>query len=222
MERRSLILVGVVALGGCAKPLSTLKEAGPASVPNGWTTETSLDGEVTLGVPTGYTRKVMTQSLSDMGIGSNEPGAGAAQAEMDKMTGGMDTEREEEQLKKGIKLRLYVTGTKPIVGEVPTGFYVKKETQPGYLSLEEAGKQAKSGTVGLGTGRPVDLPIGKALLYEGEAEMKDGTKKYEAMYVMMHNKDLYKLCFVTQADPTQLKAIHADVAKTLRLKLSVK
>lgn len=146
--------------------------------------------------------------------------------DMSMLSGGMprtdqpdqpDPQMEELDLKKGIQLTLYDRAEKPVAGETMTRLYVKKEDTGGTTLVEAAkdvqgrlGKEAKM--------TAIDTPIGPAAEFKWSNTMSTGDVVYHIEYVVVDDKDLYRIVFEATNNAGPIESAGPPVAQTFRVK----
>jgi hypothetical protein len=240
MKSVGAFLVAALVIAGCSQSPAIVVKSSAEAIPGGWTKGASEDQSVTLGVPSGWRqgadRGMTPADMMPGGLdsGGTDPsgmpmgGDGGAGSEASQALGGMmanmEKEAAEEEKKamealkaKGIILQCVSTG-KPTIGEERTRFYVKKESQGGNWSWDEADAKEAGSYVKKPTPTTVQLPIGTAHRMEESRQLIDGSTRTHVSYIIPNGKDLYLLRFVTVEQGNVVTSIDKEVAQSLRIK----
>jgi len=226
--------VGVLlVLVGCkSAPPIHVTSSSPATIPTGWAVGQSDDRTVTVGIPQGWRQGVdkLTDGLGDLsglggGMGSNTPDAsqmGSDIANMDAQLRKDSDENEKKALadleKKGIIVNV-INGSKQIPGEARTKFYVRRFKKDSNVTWDDAMATEKENFAFAPKPTEVKLPIGKALRYSADEEMRDGGVVHRISYVVVDGHNAYSLRFVTEESGDVIKSIADQVANTWRIQV---
>jgi len=234
----SAILVGALGIGlvGCHRgPELHVTAAAPAALDGGWTTASSSDNAVSVGIPPGWKAGVDTpgSGLADMAskLGGSSadgqpPADPAFNAQMQDMARQMDEKDKEAEAKAlaGLAKKVIVinaiNGSKPTPGEDRTHFYVKVSHGSGSISKDQAIDTEKNHYAYPPKPTEVKLPIGMALKFSADDALRDGMTLHQISYVVIDGSDYYALRFVTEEDVSAIQQIADQVANTLRIKPS--
>lgn len=215
---------------GCSRPAIHVKNAGPATMPGGWTTASDPDSGVSLGVAPGWHAGV-DKLLDPMGMASGAASDIQSQAaadpnnplgQMAKQLGDMDKQQEAQALAdlkaKGIVIQV-LDSSRPIPGEERTRYYVKRIDHGSNYALDLATQDEEDFLRGLGADppTPVDLPIGPAMKFTADRKTIAGDESTHISYVVVDGKYSYHLRFAATNNPTAIQSIADDAAKSWRI-----
>ncbi len=164
----------------------------------------------------------MVGSGGDSGSASGGEGDAAMNAihDMENQVDADSKKEEEAALAKlkeeGIIIHC-VNSSKPIPGEKPTQFYVKKQSQGGNWSWEDAEKSEFGQYKTKPKATKVTLPIGQASRMQDTWQLVDGANYSVISYVIPNGKDLYTIRFITEEPIETLTAIDKQVAESFRI-----
>lgn len=219
---------------GCKKaPTIHVDPAPAATLPGGWTKGASKDGTVSVGIPNGWRQGVdkMTDGLGDLSaIGggstpSTDPEASQMGQDIANMSANMKREADEQEQKQLAKLESLgiivhaINGSKQIPGEARTRFYVRRYRKDSNATWEDAKATERQEYVHAQTPQEVKLPIGKALKYSEDEEMRDGGVVHKISYVIVDGASAYSLRFVTEESAETISSIADQVAQTWRIQV---
>jgi len=224
----------VVLLAGCHHATAPALKAAvpPALGTSGWTAASDAETGVSLGVPPGWRvgvpRAFDPASLSGSSLaGSGEGGDPSAPSANVAVQGMMDDMAKQSAAaekatlaklreKEGIVLHC-VDGSKPIVAEEPTRFYVRFLKDAGYGTLDEAAAEEKSQSHQDMKIEKVSLPVGKAARLQVKGRNRIGDEECRVSYVFVDGKDAYVLRFASTNAPDAVLGIDRQVAETFRV-----
>ncbi|RYG44796.1 hypothetical protein EON79_14150 [bacterium] len=216
-----LLAVAALLLTGCAKS-TKLTQAPPATLPEGWTLINSSADGVSVGAPPGWRQGVPKLFDTSSLLGNIEGDAGQnpnVQGFVDdlKKADEQDEAKKLEELRaKGILCHC-VNGSRPVIGEQPTRFYVTVEQPGGILALDSAVTTEKKKFLGDVDGKEVQLANGKAWRLANTMKTRGGDDLTKIVYVLVHEDRKYTLRFTSTNDPVSIEQIEKQVAETLRI-----
>lgn len=234
MNRSTLILLAGLSIIGCSSGPAIVVTKTAFVLPPGATQAQSDDKSVTVGLPGGWrvgvsggmsSHDMMSGMVGDAGSGAS--GDNSASGELGKALGDMAKQNEAEMKKEeqealekykaeGIILHC-VNSSKPIPGEKPTAFYIKKQSQGGNWSWEDAEKSEVGQYKTKPKAAKIALPIGQAIRMQDTWQLVDGANYTEISYVIPNGKDLYTLRFITEESAEVLTGIDKQVAESFRI-----
>jgi hypothetical protein len=224
--RKSVLLLVVLATAiGCAPKPALHVNAGPVlPSPAGWSSATSKDGVVTVGVPGGWRfgvdRLGGMADLQNMGLGEGDMGNANVQ-QLGQQMEAQGAAEEKQQLdalyEKGIIVHV-INGSKPIFDETRTKFTVQRYENKTNWSYDEAAEQERKQYAHKPTRQDVTLPIGKVVKLSASEELRNGSTKHRISYLAVDGKTLFVLRFVTQEGKDVIQSIADPVAETWRIK----
>jgi hypothetical protein len=228
--RLFLLICCLTVVVGCGGPPIQVKSTSFVLL-DGFAKGASDDGAVEIAIPSGWRQgvdRMMEAPLLGQSGGMGETSATSdpeATKALEQMSGAFtemsnDAEREalEKLKKKGNILNVISLGSKPIIGEARTRFYVQKTTQVANWSWDSAHQLERDQYFHKQAGKEVDLPIGRAHRMEETITKVDGGVKTTIGQLIPNGKDLYCLRFVTQDDANVIKSIEKRVAQSIRIK----
>lgn len=213
--RRALCLFAVLAVVGCQGPEIVLKDAPQAQVAAGWQFHATGDNKVSLAAPVGWQP-------------SRIPKDPAMRAQMSPLELQRMIEYEEDvrarDAQLGGKIRLFDTSYRTQMIETDTTLYLREEDLGHNVSLEEARKLKRKEFAMASTGEDkdevgeVELPIGKAVCIDVTKRDQAGEQRSYVAYLIPSGKKLYTLRLMQHGDGANIRAIAAEVAKSIRIK----
>ena len=221
---KRILFVGVLLafVFGCkGGPVVSVKDPGPAQIPEGSQLAESSDKTCSLMVAQGWKRggpysSVPGSGLPDLGsLGSENPDMAAIAQNAAQEEAAYDAEEAADLEKKGILIWVN-DSSRPIPGEARTNYRLRRKDD-GPMSLEDALEDAKMDILNEQVSY-VDLPIGKAARMEAMTTKIDGGQLFQIVYVIVNGEHIYDLRFTTQNDPTSVKNIEKQVVESLRIK----
>jgi hypothetical protein len=228
--RRSILVTAVLAtlVVGCKSgPVEHLKDAGPATLPGGWSSMESKEDGLSIGLPNGWKEGVGRQAdLQSMGLNTDSFGGESSDPNnpMNQMMenfnqqNALDEAKAMEALrKKGILLHA-VDSSRPVIGEERTRFYVKRIEHDSPYPLEEAAADEKEHLTSEGPAKNVQLPVGKAVQFVSNEKTRGGDEVTRVSYVLADGKLSYVIRFVATNNPSAVTSIEKQVAETFRAK----
>lgn len=217
--KHGLLLLALVSLGlGCSKPAIHLTAVGDGGLPGGWDQMKSDTFPVSVGVAPGWKIGPAGAFNSLVSGSTDTPSNDAGQQILDSMKKAAEEDAKAQMKsleKKGILL-ICNDGSRPLPGEVSTEYFLKHETRPGNLDLEEAAGIIKSDLLGASAPETLDTPLGKAAKISCEITTIAGDKVHKIVYVFVDGRELYTLRFACTGDD-KIKDIAEPVMKTLRI-----
>ena len=165
--------------------------------------------------------------MAGMAGNTGSEGTGATNDELGKALGDMVKQSEAEAKKEeqaaldkykaeGIILHC-VNSSRPTPGEKPTTFYLKKQSQGGNWTWEDAEKSEVGQFKNKPKATKLTLPTGQALRFQDTWQLIDGANYTQVSYVIPNGKDLYTLRFITEESAETVTGIDKQVAESLRI-----
>lgn len=222
----------LVLIGCKSAPAIHVAPASPAAIPAGWAVGQSEDKTVTVGIPQGWRQGVdkLTDGLADLsglggGMGASTPDASQMGADIANMDAQLKKDSDENEKKalallaeKGIIINV-INGSKQIPGEARTKFYVRRFRKDSNVTWDDAKANEKENFAYAPKPVEVNLPIGKALKYAADEEMRDGGVVHRISYVVVDRHNAYSLRFVTEESGEVINSIAGQVANTWRIQV---
>ena len=197
--------------------------APPALGSTGWTAVSDAESGVSFAVPPGWRAGVARtfDASSLMGGDADLGAAGGPAAEMGAELIKENAAQEKAELaamrqKEGIVLHC-TDDSKPIPAEEPTRIYVKKISNAGYGSLDEAAKAEEQDAHRSMKVSTVALPVGKSARLVAKGQNRIGDQECHVSYVLLDGPDAYVLRFASTNNPDAILGIEKGVAETFRL-----
>lgn len=219
----------LIALAGCkSAPALHVTKDSPATLPSGWTAASSRDGLVSVGIPSGWRSGVdkLSDNLTDLipstdnsitgGPENSESPSGIA-AQIDRDSQEKEQKALEALEKKGIVINV-INSSKPIPGEARTRFYVRRYQSGGNVTWDDAKATERQNYAHAQTPKEINLPIGKALKYSADDELRDGGVLHQISYVVVEGHNVYCLRFVTEESGDVISSLADQVAQTWRIR----
>ncbi|RYG35184.1 hypothetical protein EON81_13480 [bacterium] len=211
-------VVAALLVAGCEKG-EKLTVAPAAVLPEGWTLVASSADGVSVGVPSGWRQgvpKMFDLPSLDGGDSSQNPEVQQMMEQFEKTDQQEEANSLERLRSKGILCHC-INGSKPIVGETPTRFYISVEKPGGALSLKSAVALEKRKIMGAGDGTPVQLANGNGWRLASTSKTRGGDDFTKIVYILVHEDRKYTLRFTSTNDPVSIEGIEKAVAETWRI-----
>ena len=212
MRQWTFALLTLVALGGCGE-VTTLKAAPEPELEEGWTVYESNKAPVSIAAPdgwgpTGGTAKAVPSRVSPVGdpMASNE--------DIMQQMQDLGSFGEED---KDIVLYIADKGTRPLPGEVRTGYSIRRFVKSGGYSLDAAVADTKGAVTNEGTPKMIDLPVGKAAEFRYNYKTPGGDEVYKVIYVLVNNEDVYRVTFSQTGSGEPINGIATQAIQTFRV-----
>lgn len=198
-----------------AAPLPEVGNSGWAAVGD---PETGVALDIPPGWRVGVPKTFDASTMSGMGDGGQ---ANEALQQMNADFAKQDEAAEKKQLaamreKEGIVLHC-VDGSKPTIGEEPTRLYVKKMSDSGFSTLEDAAAAEKADAHRAMDATIVHLPVGDAVRLKAQGRNRIGDEECHVSYVFLDGPDAYVLRFASTNAPDAILGIEKNVAQTFRV-----
>jgi len=205
-------------------------------LPGSWTRGESNDHTVSLGIPGGWRQGVdkLSDGLDLSGLGGSSmdsaaPGGNVDASQLGQDIANMDAqmrkesaEKEKAELEKLEKAGVIVhviNGSKQLPGEARTRFYVRRFRKDSNVTWDDAMATEAKEYSHAQKPTEVRLPIGKALRYSGDDELRDGGVVHRISYVVVDGTNAYCLRFITEESGEVISSIADQVAQTWRIKV---
>jgi hypothetical protein len=205
-----MLLVAVSSIGGCNKgPVTTLKQAPPPQLAPNWKSYDSGHG-ISMAAPESW-GLTKPGALSGMSFGGDlQSGLSVATQEP-----ALSPEVKEEQVKKGILLRLYDRSHRPIPGELIPNVRVKKESTGG-MTIDKAADQERK-KASPDSDERVELPVGPAHVFRKATTNIAGDVEHSITYIIVDGTNLYRIIFEATGNDQTIKSVAGPMLETFRV-----
>jgi hypothetical protein len=219
----AILLVALGAAGCKSGPVTHVKEGPKVVFGNGWSSVTSPDKTVSIGIPPGWGKGLADQLSTGDIIGM--AGGELSQAAMDHQQQELDRQYEENIKapgadKDGLIISVVDRQNRVTPGEQRTRYTVRVKDMHSGVTLDEAAEAAKGEITGEGPPKKVTLPIGPAIRYDSSVQQRSGSTVTKVMYVVVDGAKAYWVTFTTESAPQLVTSNAEAVIQTLRIKPS--
>lgn len=218
-----------IGLISCARqPSVVLTDAGPATLPQGWTLATNDKYGVSIGVAPGWKHGVDTllgglDLSTGGGTGNPTEKMPPVDPQLQKMADDMkrqSIEQEKADLQKleddGIIVNVIDLGSRQIIGEARTRYYVhlKKDNGP---TVADAVADLKKSLIGDVTQTTAKLPVGDAAVLKAHWKNQGGDEYYTINYVLVDGDNVYRIKFIEVGNSSTIDSVADQVAQSFRV-----